>query len=108
MAGIGSRKQIKLVDETPVLTDGEWEPGITVLLNTWAEVKLKSASKVNQYNQLQFDKFFEFRFRWVDNIEVNVNTKVVYHGNRYAVLSIEREKEKNFYWILKAEAKAFV
>lgn len=104
--GIGSRKQIKLVDETPTYGSDN-EPADNCLLNTWANVELKNSSKVNQFNQVVFDKFFEFRFRWVDNVQINANCKVVYNGNRLAVIGLERDQEKNFYYILRAEAKAF-
>lgn len=107
MAGVGTRRPIKLVDHTPQLVNGEWEPQEVTLYRGWADVKKKSGSRDQQNNQTVFGKFFELRFRFQGDITLNANVKLVYGGNTLTVHSIEREKEKSFYWILRAEAKAF-
>lgn len=107
MAGIGSMKPVKLVDETPTKSGANWLAGNVTILNTWAEVKVKNATRVVQGNQVVLDKFFEFRFRYRGDIELNANVRLIYNGKKYAVQSLTREDEKNFYWKLLAEAKTF-
>lgn len=104
---IGTSKPIKLVDETPTQVDGEPGPTAVVLLSTWADVRLVNSNRSVNNNQTNLNKLFEFRFRFRGTITPNVNVKLEYRGVRYTIQSLEREKEKNFYWILRAEAKSF-
>lgn len=107
MAGIGSRHQIKIIDQTPVITDSNWQTEATTILRTWADVKLRSDSRVVMSGQAQLSKFFEFRFRFRGTIELNANTRIVYQGDRHTIHSIERESQKDFYWIVRCQAKSF-
>src|SRR5688572_5721013 len=104
---IGTRKLIKLVDETPTVADGEQVPSEVEILNTWADVRLVNSNRSVNNNQTNINKLFEFRFRFRGTITLNVNVKVEYRSVRYTIQSLEREKEKNFYWIIRVEAKSF-
>jgi SPP1 family predicted phage head-tail adaptor len=107
MAGVGTRHLISLVDETPVKTDGEWVPSTTTILRTWADVRERSGSRAVQNDQTLLDKFFEFKFRWNGDIQINANVKLVYDGRRYTIHSLEKQHQKKFYWILQAQVKSF-
>lgn len=95
------------MDETPTIVDGESIPSAVVLLNAWADVRLVNSNRSVNNNLTSLNKLFEFRFRFRGTITLNVNVKVEYRGVRHTIQSLEREKEKNFYWLLRAEAKSF-
>lgn len=107
MAGIGSRVQIKVIDQTTVIQDKNWKTEATTILRTWAEVRLRSSSRLLQSGQAQLGKFFEFRFRYRGSIELNANTRIVYNGERHTLQSAKRENQKDFYWIVRCDAKSF-
>lgn len=106
--GIGNRKPIKFIDESPAVTSGNWVADATTILRSWAEVRERSSTRISDNGKAQFGKFFEFRFRYRgDTINVNANTRVVYDGRKYAVQSISKENGNRFYWIAVCEAKTF-
>lgn len=107
MAGIGSRKAFKLVNITQT-RDAKRNPSNTIEteLRGWGEVS-NIRSNRSYDGQSQVDKFFELKFRFRDDINVNVDTRVILDGNRYAVQGIRKDKMKQFYWILTVQAKAF-
>lgn len=107
MAGIGSRKLIKVVDETPTKSGSDWEPGNTTIYRGYADVRSVGVNQSVQYSQTQIQKFFEFRFRWQSEITLNAHCKVIYNGQKYKVASLEREREKSFYWIIRTEGRNF-
>lgn len=106
MAGIGKRVPIKIVEQSPVMTGGNWVNNETTILRAWADMKLTSSFRVNN-DQAQFGEMIEFRFRYRSEISIDTNTRLIYDGKRYTLHSITKEKGKRFYWIAKCQAKTF-
>lgn len=105
---IGNRKQIKLINETPTLTGGNWVTSSTTILRAWAEIRSSSGFRSVYNGQAAIGRFFEFRFRHRgDTIDVTADTRLVYDGEKYAIHSVEKEKGGRFYWIVRCQAKDF-
>lgn len=106
MAGIGSRKPIKIVDVTPAKNgSGHMKATSTVLFSGWAEVSDPSSGRnfFNGKDSLDYTK--RFRIRATDEFNVTVNTRIIYAGKKYTVSGVERENEKLFYYIIRAAAE---
>lgn len=104
---IGQRKPFKLVDETPTRVNGEPVPKQVTILRSWADVRSISSNRAVENNQTKIGKLFEFRFRYRSDISVNQNVRLVYDGKRYTIQSIEKDKQKKFYWTIRVEQKSF-
>lgn len=103
---IGLRKQIKIIDVSPVQDgNGNMKPNETVLFAGWAEVTNPSSSRSFFLGQDSMDHTKFFKIRNHQFLTANINTRLIYDGKKYAVSSIEKEDEKNFYWIVKATAQ---
>lgn len=72
------------------------------IYNTWAEVKRISGNRAfsRGFTQLEEGLYFKTRFRFTYNPDAKY--KVVYQGHRHTVKSIEKEGERQFYWIIMA------
>lgn len=70
--------------------------------STWAEVKRISGNRAfkNGFTQLEEGLYFKVPYRFAYNPDAKY--KVVYDGHRHTVKSIEKEGERNFNWIIKA------
>lgn len=106
MAGIiGRRKQIKLIDVAPTKdANGYLKPGSSVLFSGWADVIDPGSSRLYQNGQASIDYTKVFRIRHNGGLHVGADTRIVYDGKKFTVESIEKEKEKKFYFIIKAKA----
>ena len=104
---IGTRKPFKLLDETPVRTNGNPVANSVVIYSGWGEFSNPRSDRSVLNNLTQINKFFEIKFRFKDDVNVNANTRVVYNGNKYTVQGIRRDKEKRFYRIITVQAKDF-
>ena len=107
MAGIGVRKHIIIVDVAPVKdANGFMKSSDEVLFSGWAEVTQPRGSRLYSLGQdaIEHTKFFKIRNHQA--INSTVHTRLIYSGKRYTVNSIEKEKEKNFYWIIRATAQS--
>lgn len=104
MVGIGKQAAIKLVDQSPVLVNKNWEPNEITILRTWATVTPKKVSSKDQDGQVQLTQFFEFKFRYRRNIAINANTRIIFYGNRYAIQSIDHDE---FEMIITSQATSF-
>lgn len=107
MAGIGTRKPIKIISVAPTkeAETGLMKPNETVLFSGWAEVSNPSGGR-NYFigrDSLNHTKFFKIRHN--QGITADVHTRLIYAGMQYTVNSIERDREKNFYWNIRATAK---
>lgn len=103
---VGLRKQIKIIDVTPVKDgDGLMKPATTVVFFGWAEVTNPSSSRSYFIGQDSFEHTKFFKIRNNQGISANVNTRLIYSGKTYTVSSIEKDEEKNFYWNIRATAK---
>jgi hypothetical protein len=107
MAGVGIRVKFKLVDKTPTVVNGEHVPRQVTILRGYGDIKRKGGVRFDQYDQTTLQKIYELRFPYRSDISLNANVKLVYDGNTFSVLGIEKEKNKSFYWILTFEGKAF-
>jgi SPP1 family predicted phage head-tail adaptor len=104
--GIGSRRQIKLIQITPAKgSEGNWSTETQVPFNTWAEI-----SSVIQFREYQHGvtdlgqtKRFKVRFRF--DKYPGADWKVEYANKEWTVSSVVKEDEKQFYWIITATAK---
>jgi head-tail adaptor len=107
MAGIGTKKAFKLINITQT-RDVKGNPSNTnsTELRGWGEVT-DIRSNRSYDGQSHIDKFFEVKFRFRDDISVNVDSRIILDRNRYVVQGIRKDKMKNFYWILTVQAKAF-
>lgn len=104
---IGTRKPITLIDESPSLVNGEWEPNSETILESWADVEQKTGFRDTNLNQTQIGRFYEFRFRFRGDITINAHCRIIYDGKKRTIHSVEKENEKPFYWILRVESKSF-
>jgi hypothetical protein len=103
---VGLRKPIKIIDVSPVKDgNGFMKANEALLFSGWAEVTNPSSSRIFTMGQDVLTGVKFFRIRNHHGISTNVNTRILYDGKRYAVDSIEKEKEKNFYWIIRGTAK---
>lgn len=71
----------------------------------YAEVVRGSGSRSYQNSQTQLGSSYTFRIRYNSSIDPSSKYSLVYDGKQFTVTSVERENEKDFYWIIKAEAK---
>ncbi len=107
MAGItsiGNRKPFKLIDESPVLTSGNWEPSKKIILRAWANVRQISSSRDAVNGQAGLTQFFEFKFPYRKDIPVNANIRLIYMGKKYTVHSINRDE---FMTTILSQSKTF-
>lgn len=70
----------------------------------YAEVEKTGGSRSYEGFQTKMPDIYRMRIRKND-LDVNGLYKVVYRGKRHTVLSIDRENEKDFYYILNVEVK---
>lgn len=98
---------IKLVDESPVLTNGNWVANETTVLRAWAELTTRNGFRSVENGQAQLGQFFEFRFRYRDDISASVNTRLIYDGKKYTLHSLSKEGGKRYYWVATCQAKTF-
>lgn len=106
MARIGSAHPIKIV----VLTITRDVTGFakTVELPVWAgwaQVREASGYREYQNGQALLGHVKEFKIRYNPALSPDVNTRVIYSGKRYTVTSIEPDREKTFYWNIRATAE---
>jgi hypothetical protein len=104
---IGTRRPFKLLDETPIRTNGNPVANSELIYKGWGEFSNPRSDRTVLNNMAQVDKFFEIKFRFKSDVQVNVNTRVIYNGNKYTVQGIRRDGEKRFYRIITVQAKAF-
>ena len=107
MAGIGIRKQIQILSVAPTKdVDGYQKPADPVVLYSgWAEVTNPTGNRNYFIGQDSLDHTKFFKIRHSVAITSDVHTRLIYAGKRYTVDSIERDREKNFYWNIRATAK---
>jgi hypothetical protein len=103
---VGLRKQIKIVDVSPFQDgNGFMKANEIVLFFGWAEISATSSLRSFFIGQDSLSHTKTFRIRNHQGIAATVNTRIIYDGKQYTVNSIEKEKEKGFYYIIRASAK---
>lgn len=102
---VGTRKRIQLLK----LVHSKNTNGTNVNTPTrhtyWAEVVRGSGGRNYQNSQTQLGSSYTFRIRYNSSIEPSSKYSLVYDKKQFTVTSVEKENEKDFYWIIKAEAK---
>jgi SPP1 family predicted phage head-tail adaptor len=106
---IGTRKQVQLI---PLVvsqdTDGQNITADGTKFGVWADVSSPSGFRDYQNGQTQMGKTKNFLIRFRIDKYPNANWKIRYEGKDWTVSSIERVKEKRFYWSMTATSKSDV
>lgn len=100
---VGNRHPIQLIEMVQTTGAGRnTTESDGKIISTWAEVKRISGNRAfsKGFTQLEEGLYFRTRFRFAFNPDAKY--KVVYSGNRHTVKSIEKDGEKQFYWIIRA------
>lgn len=101
---IGERKQIQLERWTTAKDgNGNNVESVTIKVNTWAEVSRSGGDRSSVNGQEGLTNFFIFRIRF-NQFDPTGNWRVIYDRRKFTPHSIEKEKQKRFYWIFKCEA----
>jgi SPP1 family predicted phage head-tail adaptor len=99
---VGQRKRIQLLKAIySKSVSGANETSFT-RYTYWAEVVRGSGSRSYQNSQTQLNSSYTFRIRYNSTIDPNSRYAIVYDGKQLTVTSVERENEKDFYWLIKA------
>ena len=104
---IGTRHQIRLEQWTTTKDSNKNNvESVTDTLDTWADVSRESGDRSSLNGKTQLINVHRFRIRYasISPVFITGNWRVIYGGMKFAVNSVEREKEKRFYWIIKATA----
>jgi len=106
MAGIGTRKEIRLVQITPAKgSEGNWNAEIPSKHNTWAEINNVSQFRDYQNGQTQLGQSKKFKVRFRFDLYPGADWQIEYENKNWTVSSVVKENEKQFYWTLTASAK---
>jgi SPP1 family predicted phage head-tail adaptor len=79
-------------------------------VNVFAEVSGSGGDRSSINNrrtvngETVLSNFFLFRFRFNPKFTTSGNWRVIYDGRRFTIKSIEKENQKRFWMIIKAEA----
>jgi head-tail adaptor len=102
---IGTMRQIKMEKWVSVKdVKGDFKESVTQVLNTWAEVSRSGGDRSSLNGKEGLTNFFVFRVRYGRVIPTG-NWRLVYDRRMFTVHSIEKEKQGNYWWIIKAEAR---
>lgn len=103
---IGDRKPIQLEKWISVKdSKGDAKESVEQRVNTWADVSGSSGDRSSLNGKEGLTNFFIFKVRFDPSFDPTGNWRVVYDRRVFTVHSIEKEGQKRFYWIIKAEAK---
>lgn len=103
---VGTMKMIKLIEIIQSQdSDGRNQETEGPNYPLWADIKRRSGGLQYKSGLVQLTDSIEFTIRFRFNFKPDSKWKVLYLGNRHQVTSIERKDEKNFYWIIKADAQ---
>lgn len=103
---IGTMKQVVLEQWTqPKDGSGNIVDTKTHSYKIWADVSRSSGSRVFD-TQTKMDSQYKFRAYSRTAFDITALWKIVYDGKRLTVQSIDKEKENNFYWIIRADANS--
>lgn len=104
--GIGTRKQIQLVQITPAKgAEGNWNSEVETNHNSWAEVTSVNQSRDYDHGQTNLGQTKRFKVRFRFDQFPGADWKVRYVGKEWTVSGIVMQDEKQFYWIITASAK---
>lgn len=104
---IGDRRQIRFEQWTTSKDgNGNNTEALTDQIDTWAEVKREGGDRSSLNGQTQLTNNFRFRVRFasVNPIDITGNWRIIYDKRYFKIHSVEKEDQKRFYYIIKAEA----
>lgn len=101
---IGTMKPV-ILEQWAQVKDGGGNlvDSITHRYKIWADVEKVNGSRVYD-SQTKMEDGYRFRVWNRVAFDVDVLWKLVYDGKRLTVQSIEKENEKEFWWIIKADS----
>lgn len=102
---VGQRKRIQLLKLVHSKGANGANENSQTRYTYWAEVVRGSGGRDYQNSQTQLNSSFTFRIRYNSTIDPNSKYYIVYDSKQLTVTSVERENEKDFYWIIRATAK---
>lgn len=103
--GIGKWKQIMLVKKDPAKgADGVWDESNETRWPLWAEVQRLSGNRAYTHGQTQITDGVQFKIRFKPVFNPNCDYKIIYSGRVHTIHTIEPDKEKRFFWIIKAQS----
>ena len=107
MSGIGTRRQIQLVQ---ILvgqdTDGQNIEQEGDKFGVWAQVENPSGFRQYLNGQTQMGKTKDFKIRFRFNKYPGANWKIRYEGKDWTITSVNKLDEKRFYWNMTATSKS--
>jgi len=86
-------------------TNGDNVELIDKKVNAFAEVRRLSGDRASLNGVTHLDNFFEFKVRFTPSFTPSAAWRIIYGGENFAIHSVERVKEKRFYWAIKAQSK---
>lgn len=97
------RKQIRLEKWTSAKNaSGDFKESVSKY-NLFSEVTNNGGGRSTVNGQTGLSDTISFRVRFNYGFKPNGDWRVVYDGYRFTVLSMVKEKENNFYWLITAE-----
>lgn len=102
---IGQLKRIQLVRVVSTKNANGTNQNTKTLYTYWAEVVQGSASRTYQNSQTQLGTSYQFRIRYNSSLNIDSSYSIVYEGKQFTITGAVRENNKNFYWLISAEAK---
>lgn len=87
----------------PVDGNGNMIDTISHRYKIWADVSRVNGSRVYD-TQTKMEDGYKFRVWSRTALDLDALWKIVYDGKRLTVQSIEKEKEGEFWWIIKADS----
>jgi SPP1 family predicted phage head-tail adaptor len=106
MAGVGQRKQIQLIKvDNQKRANGSWGEPVKTRYNYWAEVLRNGGSRSFQ-SSTRMGSDYRFRVRYNGTFDLSAKWVVVYDSKELTVQNIERDKEKQFYYIIDARCQS--
>lgn len=103
--GIGKRLQMQLVQITQSKgSEGNWNGEVETVFNTWAEITSTSQSRDYANGQVAMNQSKRFKVRFRFDQYPGADWKVRYDGKDWTVISVVKQDEKQFYWIITASS----
>lgn len=103
--GIGTTRQIKLVQITPAKgSEGNWNSEVETSFNTWAEITSVSQGRDYSNGQVAMNQSKRFKVRFRFDQYPGADWKVRYSLRDWTIISIVKQDEKQFYWIITASS----
>lgn len=105
MAGVGNMKPIQVRQlQSERDSNGFDIAGDRLVFTGWASVRQASGFREYLTGQAQLGTIKEFRIRHTHGFPYDVDTRLVYDGKQYTINSMERDREKRFWWVIRATA----